>query len=190
MPGLNTTFEYTIVASIPMVVSGVSANTFTASFTTLPGGTWYILNQNPPNSDVASGVGFDDGTIAANGTINAGQPAGFTEVLPANGTGAVALQGLVDYANPAFLDPASTIFDFRLNGTLSYPTGMSTTASFFGDGVYPEHIVQSNDLLLRLDGASQFSTIPEPSTMWLLSAGLGALGLAAWRRIRITQRGR
>lgn len=189
-PGLtNNTFEYTAVSLVPETGSIIplGGGLFQGLFFTQAGGTFYLYNDTNPNSNVATGFGFDDGTLVAQGTINPGQISSFLYNSNTGlGIGSAILEGLVTYANPGFLDVASIIFDFRFEGTLNYPPLDSTTAAFFpgraGEGNYPVYNVATNDIPLKVDGSSKFS-IPEPSTIILLGVGLLGLGGLARRKI-------
>lgn len=189
-PGLTNTFEYTAVALVPETGSiiPVVGGLFLGLFFTQPGGTFYLYNDTSPNSNVATGFGFDDGTLVAQGTINTGQISSFLyNSNTGEGIGSAILEGLVTYANPDFLDVASIIFDFRFEGTLNYPPLDSTTVAFFpgraGEGNYPVYNVAGNDIPLKVDGSSKFS-VPEPSTIILLGVGLLGLRGIARRRIK------
>lgn len=184
-PGLTSTFEYTAVAAITEKVISFTnpvPGVFSVIFSTI-GGNWAILNDAPADSDVPSGFGFDNGTVAAFGTIGSDQLTFFSAVGN-TGIGSTILEGLVTYADPLFLDPAAILFDFRFEGTLNYPPLDSTTVGFFiGPGNGFDYTVQANDLLLKVDGSSKFS-VPEPSTILLLGIGLLGLGGLSRKRIR------
>jgi hypothetical protein len=182
-PGLNTTFEYTVAAIIPETgrLIDLGGGLIQGVFTTQLGGIWAIFNDEPDDAVVASGDGFVDGTLVASGTINPGQISTFlANTNTGDGIGSAILEGLVDFADPAFLDIASIILDFRFEGTLNYPPLDSTTTCFFCPGGY---VIQPNDLPLKVDGSSKFS-VPEPSTLLLLGSGLLGLGAYARRRIK------
>jgi hypothetical protein len=185
-PGLTTAFEYTAVAAIQEQVisfTNPAPGIFSAIFTTL-GGQWAILNDIPADSDVPTGAGFDNGSVAAFGTINPNQLTFFSATAGGIGIGSTILEGLVTSADPAFLDPSAIIFDFRFEGTLNYPPLDSTTTGFFiGPGIAGDYTVDGNDLLLKVDGSSKFS-VPEPSTILLLGIGLLGLGGLSRKRIR------
>lgn len=194
-PDLNSTFEYTVVAKVSekgwITPNAILPNVYDGLFLTT-GGEWYMYNDTNPNSNVASGFGFDDGTLVASGSIDPNQITTFQANLNTNlGIGSTTLFGLVDYKNPAYLDIASIIFDFRIEGMLNYPPLDSTTLSFFdgraGEGNllrYPNTgNIPITDLKLKVDGSSKFS-VPEPSTMLLMGAGLLGLGMYGRRRIK------
>lgn len=161
-PGLNSTFEYTVVAMFPEVVSSFSSigGISTAVFTTLPGGQFFIYHDAPANANVAAGTGFDDGTLVASGTIDAGQTSVFTASSTTAGIGSALIYGKVTSANPAYLDPASLIVNFRFEGTLNYPPFDSTTAGFFDGNAFPRYVVGPNDLTLKVDGSNKFTVGP------------------------------
>jgi len=188
--GLNTLFEYTVVAKFnETVVDGsTGAPLDTAIFKTL-GGSWAIY-ESAANAVVGTGVGFDDGTLVASGTINPDQFSSFTPTSATSGIGSAIIEGLISSINTAFLDDVGVgtglpLFDFRSEGSQNIPAGTSTTTGFFIGGsptVYPDVIVGSDDILFKVDGSSKFSVVPEPSTYLLF--GIGLLGLIGYSRKR------
>ncbi len=163
-PGLNTTFEYTVVALIPeTVVSGtdLGGGVYQAVFKTLSGGVFYIYHDASPNANVVTGTGFDDGILVASGTIDPDQISTFLyNGGTGTGLGSAILFGKVNYANSTYLNLASTIVGFRVEGTLNYPPLDSSTTAYFksraGEGNLPEYSVGSNDLALKVDTSSKF----------------------------------
>jgi hypothetical protein len=200
-PGLKTSttagFEYTVVAQVPELAFSVTTiGGLTQAFlTTLSGGTFALYNQAVGDANVSAGTGFNNGTLVATGTINPGQLTTFTGIAPATpanpygtGLGSTILEGLVTFANPAFLDPALTIVDFRFEGQLNAPpldSEVRSTGHFFdgNDGFAVTPVAGLEQL--KVDGSSKFSLAetPEPSTILLL--GVGLLGVAGFSRKRI-----
>ncbi len=164
-PGLNTNFEYTIVVFVPEVVNSVTTlpgGSFLSTFKTLSGGTFLIYHDASPNANVATGFGFDDGTLVASGTINTDQISSFA-YTPSNGQGigSAIMTGVVTYANPTFLNPATAIIDFRFESNLNYSAFNLTSSAYFngraGEGNFPAYTVANNDLAFEMDGSSKFS---------------------------------
>ena len=205
LAGLNQAFagggyEFTVVASIAEVVTGISidgAGNVTATFQAT-GGTASIyfdnLAQGGGKSNTATGSGFTDGKLV--GTFNVVAGAGlsnFTTFTSGVGLGATQYDFTVsaggvngDYIQ-GLLGPIS---DLHFTSSQVLPPGTSTTTTFFNPSNGPYVTTPATaGLLLKVDGSNTFtattttSPVPEPATYTLMLAGFAAVGFMA-RRLR------
>lgn len=193
--GVNP-FELTIVAKLQEVVTGVNlvGNSPTATFGL--GGTAAtnkvaIYFDNNPNADTTAGTGFDDGQLVALLTIVPGGTTSNFSVTGANsGQGSAKLSAEIveggDFINAAYLENIQRLlFGLNFESTLNFPAGAADTANFQIGGnntLFPDYMVDGNDIVFKVDGSSTFTQVPEPGSMFLLGAGLMGLVGAARRR--------
>ena len=187
-------YQFTIVARFEEIVT--FATPTQANFGLGPGGgtisIFYDedgLGTGDTVADVATGIGFDDGTEIARFTVTS-QTSGFV----AAGGGGIGgtlvnsqLQAITDFVDPTFilgqLDP---VFDLEFSGSLLFPANspVSGTTALHqgGSAFYPDEVVAANDILFQVDGSNTFSVIPEPVTLMLFGFGLLLLGAFARQR--------
>lgn len=173
-PSLNSDFEYTIIAEVPvMVVNETSIPSIglqILTLSTLPGGEFYIHHDENINYNISAGLGFDDGNLVVSGTVSPNQVASFTY----NGTinsasGSFTFFSPTTFVDPAYISPAEDIAELRLEGTLNYPPLDSDTTTYFasrpGEGEFDEYTVTANDIPLKVDTSSKFYECPPPNNM-------------------------
>lgn len=158
--GVNSEYEYTLVAQFDEEVTHIIEPGPIAFFKTLEGGKFFIYYDEDLNAHVNSGAGFDDGILIASGTIRPDQISYFMLTGTNQGNGSSITYGDVTYINPAHINPASLIVGWRFEGLQNLPALESTTAAMFispdGEGNLDEYLVTTDDLILKVDGSSKF----------------------------------
>jgi len=206
MAGLNAAFasggyEYTIVARIDEVVTGVSvdgAGNTTVTFAAT-GGTASIFFDNTASGGAkavtSTGVGFDDGHLVGLFDVVGGAGiSNFTTFASGAGLGATLYDFVIragTIVDPAYiLGLLGPVGDLHFTSSQALPPGTSTTTGFHlgtptGSPDLYATTPSAGGLLLKVDGSNTFTTvIPEPETYALMLAGLGALGFMTRRRRR------
>jgi hypothetical protein len=190
-------YQYTAVATFREVVTSISGGPLpgtpvTANFGVAnQTGTFSIFYDDSTTSgkkaNVATGTGFDDGIEVARFTIVSAFTT-FTQTTKTKGIGAAkadaVLQVAVDFVNPNYIKGlVGKLFGMEFQSTENFPATNSKTTGFHigGSALYPNTPGHSNDILLKVDGSSTFSSIPEPQTLLLFGMGLLMLGFMARR---------
>ena len=189
---------------------------FIATFRPTGGEITFFLDnvsQGGTAANVATGHGFDDGLAVATFTVTSQSNAdsGFTLTGPNTGNGGTQFHfdviGALDFVNAAFITSVDglPIIDMHFNANQNLPAGTSTTVAFHQDAttaggagdLYPNTALGTIcsppgapapcDLLLKVDGASQLSRVPEPGTLFLMAGGLLGFGFGVRSRAKKAQ---
>jgi len=182
--GGNAGFEITTVldakeTAIVTVTFGVPTLTF---FSLTGTTTWY--HDALSNSDVNSGVGFNQGVAILTGTL--GLTPGKLSTFAAGTGGSTFLSTSITSYNTAYLqaDPAGNapLIGASFDTLVKTIGGLQAAASSIGDTVGQSYVVAAGDQSFKADANSQFESVPEPGTLFLLGAGLLGLGGLARRK--------
>lgn len=203
-PGLNTSYEFTIVANV-------------TELAVLPGGPTALLfpvggylsifyddltDGSGAQSNATTGAGFADGVEVARFQL----VGGLSNFTLLNGTGVGGTQyefdvfGNLLFVNANYIEGLlSPVVDLHFFATQNYPPTVAPPTQYFAGSIAdPPYTPYSPDttctteagscdLFLKVDGSNRFSRIPEPGTIALLAGGL--LGLSfrvrqSWKAVR------
>jgi hypothetical protein len=188
MPGLNLTYEYTILATIVEKFTCTNILCTSASFETLPGGSYKIWYDTTPDANLVTGAGITDGSLILSGVIDSGLPAGsFTATSAVDGFGIFGFSGSAVPTGALCPPPATQLC---ISGPLPYRTNASSTLQL---GSFTTAWTQATGspgaggasvalpppapgrIIFQADANQRF--VPEPGTMALAGLGLLVAGL-------------
>lgn len=184
LPGLNSTYEYTIYADLTETVTclgGPNGCDFAAL--NLVSGTWQIRYDLSPDANYAAGTGFTDGTALLSGTFDSSTTvlSGQGASNPGNNSLIASLFGTVLSTNLTYVDP--TLAGTKATSTLQFGStqqvGWVAPASING---VPVAATSNTNFVAQADANQSFTTVPEPGSVALVGLALGAAGFAARRR--------
>ncbi|MES2164300.1 MAG: flocculation-associated PEP-CTERM protein PepA [Pseudomonadota bacterium] len=181
------TYELTTVATLHERATCLNAgcSTVKITFTPATSSNWSIYFDNSPDANQAAGTGFTDGALMLSGTwdseLSTFLATGTSGTPGATGVGSATLFGTVLFTNGAYVSPAlaGTRFDTTLN--FPGPAAPDFTRPLLVNGIATGPNTDSQ-FVLNIDGAQQFTPVPEPATLALVAAGIFGMGTLGRRR--------
>lgn len=187
-------YEFTAVASLSekvATINNLGGGVFAATFKPVSGSFSIFFDSDTTGgaaANTAAGTGFDDGVEIARFDLVPNGPDNLSGFFAAPGTGAGSTKfdfkvGLAPtFVNPLYLEnvPNLAIVNMLFNSNLNFPAGTSQTSNFHIGGAgapYANYIAGPNDIIFKVDAASNFNPVPEPGSLALF--GIGLIG-AAW----------
>lgn len=172
----TTRFTETVVSQ---VVSGAGLkSSFRAGENTSAFFNMYL--DTTPDADPNNVSGYTDGVNVLTGHLLSLTSVFESPAPGILGTGSFDVRFKIDSFDSLYFDfvPDSLLFRFVTTGTLNQPSQYTPAVmwdtTLTGAGVNPQ--------LLKFDGSTNFNVVPEPSTIFLLGAGLLGLGAFARRK--------
>lgn len=181
------TYELTTVATLRERATCLNAgcSSVAITFTPATSSTWSIYFDNSPDANQGAGTGFTDGALMLSGTwdseLSTFLATGTSGTPGATGVGSATLIGTVLFTNGAYVSPAlaGTRFDTTLN--FPGPAAPDFTRPLLVNGIATGPNTDSQ-FVLNIDGAQQFTPVPEPATLALVAAGIFGMGTLGRRR--------
>jgi hypothetical protein len=185
LPGLNSTYEYTIFATLTETATCLNlgfGGTCGAALLNVVSGTWAIYYDLATDANYSTGTGFTNGTLLLSGTFDSSAPvlAPQGPSNPGNSSLVAPLFGTVLTTNLAYVDPtlAGTTATSTLQFGSTQQSGWIPPVAFNG----VPFTTSGTSFYAQGDANQSFSTVPEPSSLALVGLALGVAGFVGRRR--------